>query len=346
MSFKLFRACVLLVLVFSSVLIATAQGPDVTADFQPIDEPVLALGVEDEWDSVSIRFPYVIFHEGLYHLYYTAYTNSTTPQAIGYATSEDGVTWTRYTDNPVFEASGEGFDAFSVSSPVVVVENDTWVMYYNGQPTPGNPPFGKGIGRATAPSPTGPWTRSETPVLEAGSLRRWDGAFIFPEAVFNTDEGYVMYYSGQGTGQGMVGMATSPDGLTWIKYDDPATTDRPFDESDPVFMTGERGAWDDQLAWGSSIQRTENGWEMVYSGGTQALSGPFVIGVGYAYSEDGINWTRYADNPIVLIEDNLTLFPALVTTESDYLVYYGLAPAGGGSKTEIHLATGTITFAD
>jgi predicted GH43/DUF377 family glycosyl hydrolase len=200
---------------------------DIEIDIKPAtDDPVLPLGEAETWDAVSIRFPYVLYYDGLYHMFYTAFTRLDQPQAIGYATSEDGLQWERSASNPIFEGSGAGFDAFGVNRAVVMVEEDgTWMMYYNGNARPGAPPFGQSIGRATAPSPTGPWTRSETPVLEAGSARRWDGAFVFPDAVIKTDGGYVMYYSANGTGRGMVGRATSPDGIIWTKYDDPTTAD-------------------------------------------------------------------------------------------------------------------------
>lgn len=344
MSWRIYKTIsfVLLAMFISSTVLA--QGEERTVNIQPVEQnPVLSVGEDGTWDSVSVRFPHVLFHDGLYHMFYTAFTDIAMPQAIGYATSEDGITWTRYENNPILEGSGNGnFDDFGVNRPVVMVEDDgTWVMYYNGNSAPGVPPFGKGIGRATAPSPTGPWTRSETPVLEAGAARRWDGAFIFPDSVLKTDEGYVMYYSATGGSQGMVGMATSPDGITWTKYDDPATTERAFDTSDPVLPGGESGSWDGEQSWGAGVQITERGWEMTYTGGA-TLDGVYRAQVGYAYSDDGIHWTKYANNPIVSIDSNLTLFTSLLVHDGTYYVYYGLAPGNNNPITEANLAMGTV----
>lgn len=332
------------ILVFGLLGSVFAQEDSRTVSFTPIDDnPVVTIGEEGAWDDVSIRFPYVLYHDGLFHMFYTAYRNSTVPQAIGYASSEDGINWTKYEQNPIFEGSGIGnFDDFGVNRVVVTVEDDgTWVMYYNGQEEPGVPPFGNGIGRATAPSPTGPWTRSESPVLETGTLRRWDGGFIFPDSVHKTDEGYVMYYSGAGGAQGMVGMATSPDGIVWTKYDDPTTTERPFDESDPILRAGVIGEWDSQQAWGAGVIQTENGWEMTYTGGS-TVNGIYQAHIGFAFSEDGVHWTKYEANPVISIDEHSTLFTSLLIYEEEYYVYYGLTDTNGTAFTEANLAIGTV----
>jgi predicted GH43/DUF377 family glycosyl hydrolase len=313
-------------------------------EFKPVDEnPVLPVGEEGTWDDESIRFPKVVFHDTQYHMFYTSYQSLDQPQAIGYAISDDGIMWERVGDGPVFEASdGDGWDSFSISSSVVIVEDDgTWVMYYNGTDTPGSPPFGQGIGRATASSPTGPWERLDVPVLEAGSLRRWDGAFIFPDAVLKTEDGgYMMYFSGNGTGTGRVGLAFSDDGINWTKYDDPETTERPFDESDPILPSGEVGAWDFTVAWGVGVVKTELGYEMIYTGGASG-DGGFKSSLGYAFSEDGIHFTPYEHNPVIELEgDLITLFVSLLEQDGQYMAYYGVAP-GSAALTQPNLAIGT-----
>ena len=113
-------------------------------------------------------------------------------------------------------------------------------MYYNAQDLVTFAP-GHYAGRATATSLTGPWIKSEKPVISSGHAGEWDAGFIIPSSVLNLDDGsYVMFYSG---GEDIplfdnfyVGMATSTDGIKWKKYNDPATIDHPYAESDPVLM--------------------------------------------------------------------------------------------------------------
>jgi sucrose-6-phosphate hydrolase SacC (GH32 family) len=294
-------------------------------------------GADDEWDAVSVRFPHALFHDGLFHLFYGTFQDFTTPVAIGYATSEDGIHWMKFEENPIFEADGTGFDAFGVTTPVItIMEDGTWVMVYNGIPAQ-NSVFGTGIGRAIAPSPTGPWTREDEPVLEVGASGEWDARFIFPSSLVQTEDGYALYYSAGF----MLGRADSEDGITWTKYD-AADTPQPFAESDPVLRPGESGSWDSAVAWAGSVQHSENGWEMFYTGAPNLEGGPN-INVGYAYSDDGFAWTKYADNPVIDLERDQAFFPAfLIMPDSTYFVYYAVTP--GAAFTEFHLSTGTVQW--
>ena len=53
--------------------------------------------------------------------------------SIGYATSPDGVTWTKFVDNPVLVAGSLGeWDEFQVIIPEVIYEGSTYHMWYNG----------------------------------------------------------------------------------------------------------------------------------------------------------------------------------------------------------------------
>ncbi|MBL0347004.1 hypothetical protein [Candidatus Villigracilis affinis] len=59
--------------------------------------------------------------------------------------------------------------------------------------------------------------------------------------VIETDDGYRMYYSGtDGMGGSTTCMATSSDGTQWTKYNDPATTEVQYQESDPCFYSVKR----------------------------------------------------------------------------------------------------------
>ena len=274
-----------------------------------------------------------------------------TGAAIGYATSSDGLVWEKYPGNPVLEADDTGFDSTAIVQTLAMVEGDTWVLYYLGQSSYGNM-VGSGIGRATAPSPSGPWTREEEPVLTPGSKGEWDQPGIAANSIIATDEGYVMYYAGGGLlslrGIG-IGMATSPDGIHWTKYDDPSTTESPYAESDPVLQSSPEG-WDSVSLTAGCVRQTADGWEMFYPGkGPLEGSKVAVLRLGYASSDDGIHWTKYEGNPILTAEDD-PAEPAyaytdlrvsgVVVRDSTYRLYYDyLWQYGGG----IGVATGTVT---
>lgn len=84
------------------------------------------------------------------------------------------------------------FDGMAAHNPSIQRCGDTWLLFYTGitypfeRPAPGDLPEGgdrvyalawgmKRIGLATAPSPEGPWTRGDAPILEPRS-GKWDNA--------------------------------------------------------------------------------------------------------------------------------------------------------------------------
>ncbi len=302
----------------------------------------------DDWDAGVAFLPDVAAHNGQYYLFYTGSPDvMTTPLSIGFASSADGYHWTKHISNPVFSADGTGFDAFAVDEGKLLLQDNVWIMYYNARAVPGPGP-GPAIGRASAPDPAGPWTRLDDPVLLAGSAGEWDAGFVSPDAILTTDSGYVMYYSG-GTNyplppsdHAMVGMATSADGITWQKYDDPATTAPPFSESDPVLLLGAAGAYDSGLAWETDVLITADGFEMFYTGDPDSWSGERLC---YATSRDGIHWTKSAANPILAPDGQWAsldlVAPTVMMVDGTYFVYFT------GNTTlingQIGLATSTAT---
>ena len=65
--------------------------------------PVLDVGAPGTWDEEGVGFVSVLLSESTYHMWYTGLDSDTYTGHLGYATSTDGVTWTKHTDNPVLE---------------------------------------------------------------------------------------------------------------------------------------------------------------------------------------------------------------------------------------------------
>jgi len=89
---------------------------------------------------------------------------------------------------------------------------------------------------------------------------------------------------------------TSNDGVHWMKYNDPATTDQPYAESDPVFQPDDKGAWDGAWVHQPRVFQTADGWAMIYRGTSNNRGSNMKLGL--ATSTDGIHWERFAGNPI------------------------------------------------
>ena len=106
---------------------------------------------------------------------------------------------------------------------------------------------------------------------------------------------YRMYFAGfdkTGLTSGQIGMATSDDGITWTKYDDPATTDAPYAESDPVLTAPEGITFVQQ----PMVVQEGDHWVMVFRQ-VDYTARPVQMSLNYATSSDGIHWQIASDTP-------------------------------------------------
>lgn len=289
------------------------------------ESAVVRRGAAGEWDGRYINPGAMVYHDGLFHMFRNGFTNWPGVISIGYMTSEDGVHWRAEGDSPLFTSQGILYARNAAAANAVVVADDgTWMLYFHSL-------IGTGlIGRATATEPTGPWTVDEGPVLEGGGEGAWDEDGLGWHSVVKTDDGYVMYYTGHQQSTTRIGRATSPDGVTWTKYDDAETTEAPFAESDPVF--GGTEDWEGDDVDRPEVRLTPDGWVMFYVGSD-------LNDRGLALSEVGINWRRAEANPVITEAD----FPISGRTWDTSLLYhegtyYYYMEIGSGAGTDIYLA--------
>jgi hypothetical protein len=298
---------------------ATPTGPVGDGFRLFTDEPVLAMGAPGTWDSGLMDPGAVVYHEGQFHMFYDGVPSFPALLGIGYAVSEDGLTFSRISADPVFTLDDVPWDPKpgNIRANSVLVEEGTWVLYFTASEGLGS--LVGVVGRATAASPTGPWTVDGERVLEPGDAKAWDSGAIGHVEVVRSGEGYVMYYS---AGLG-IGMATSADGIRWEKYDDPTTDREVYAASDPVMA--KPGAED------PNVQPTVWGWAMAYR---------YRFSLHYAESTDGLHWTDAPVNPIVTFLDRGIYFSSLSVRDGAAFLYF---EAGDPSATSVYVATWRLT---
>jgi predicted GH43/DUF377 family glycosyl hydrolase len=308
--------------------------------------PVLQRSNNPDWDSQFIDPGGMIYHDGMFHMFFNGINGFPRPVGVGYATSPDGYQWSRQTDEPVLSAEAledTNFPGSNLFVTSTLVEQDgTWVLYFY---TIGQGAFmGPGeIGRATAPAATGPWTIDPDPLLLPGPDGSWDEVQVSGPNVLKIGDGYLMYYDGLGNGNtSMIGLATSSDGIQWEKYNDPATSDPAFAESDPVLTVSEEG-WDSKRVLDPNVIQTADGFEMIYlatSGTGKFAPGEFSFGA--AASPDGIEWTKSELNPVLSNRDQSRWLQAYLATllyvDETYFLYFDFVSAGTGG-TNVYLVT-------
>lgn len=204
--------------------------------------------------------------------------------------------------------------------------------YYNGSLDNGGT-YDIGGGVATNGVPIGRMLAN--PIVTHGG-GGWKNVAVKEPWVLKDGSTWKMWYGGfEGAFWG-IGYATSTDGITWTDYG-----------SNPVLSRSEVY---DTLGCHFPIVYKDTGaisskrWRMLYSG----IDGLGVTTISYAYSADGISWTKGAANPVVGLGtagsyDDLDVgCGALEKSGSTYYLYYGAIHTNGPPQDfKICLATFT-----
>lgn len=154
-------------------------------------------GGSEPYDAYYARFPSVIYENGTYEMWYTghnALNASALSVTINYATSKDGVHWTKYSGNPVLTQSLAGVAGFTANDsfaeyPSVIRVNGAYVMFFDN---------GTSVKYAFAANATS-WT-SEGVALNPGGAGPWDnGSVLFPAAAVSGSAEMVWFFGLEAT---------------------------------------------------------------------------------------------------------------------------------------------------
>lgn len=152
-------------------------------------------------DELALQEPNVIYEGGVWKLWYSqGYTSGN--RHISYATSTDGLSFTRYASNPVVSGWTRAH---------VMKVGSTYYMYAID--------VGGATGYGRLSSTDGiTWAVDGTAIF-GGTSGQWDADGIANTFVWVEDGiWYLLYESNQSGGIYKIGLATSPDGLAWTKY--------------------------------------------------------------------------------------------------------------------------------
>jgi hypothetical protein len=339
----------------------TTEAPTTTTTFPPrfegsnmftfvSAEPVITNGPNREWDWQFTDPGAAVYHDGSVHVFQNGFVGWPAPVGVGYWRSDDlGTTWIEVSEEPVFDGTNLDYVGRAALASSALVEDDgTWVLYFYTWDSAGWPAGQSKIGRATAPSPTGPWTADSQPVLFPGPEGSWDEFAVLAPSVIKTGAGYEMFYAGRTRDTAMIGRAVSPDGISWTKFDDPATTDALFAQSDPVLRPGdprEGDVWDQRNVMQPRVVLTDDGYLMLYTA-TNTVTDPVLITqkYGIAVSDDGLTWRRSSGEVIKpsTIDAAAFWYTELLFADGTYFLF---VEAGKSGETQVYLATrsGPIT---
>jgi len=274
--------------------------------------PVLRMGTGSDWDSMMVTISATKV-DGKYYIYYQASTGTSysSPWAVGVASSNDGLSYTKYSGNPILRPRVESYDYIAIHDSVVMKEGDTWKMWYAGdRGIVGQ----KDVNVCYATSVDGLiWTkRSSNPVM-ANNVQNnaWNGTDIRIKGIIKEGASYRAFVCGDNSdgifNYAQLGMATSIDGLIWSG-----------NASNPLYGAG--NGWeggDINYGNGEAANGTYRVWTNKQTGPGQKI--------GYTYSMDGVNWQDSGASIIspvanTIYEKNIR-WPAVIDEGDHYIMY-------------------------
>jgi hypothetical protein len=241
----------------------------------------------------------VILDEGTYRMWYLA--GDINHEEIYYRESSDGIAW----GSPVMVLA-HPVGSIGMQSVEVLKEENVWKMWYwmdgviwytssptynsfpQGQSLPTIPNLGAivkngseywgwffadpNIKRATSPDGI-TWTADSSPALSP-TPGSWDNDYVNSGHVVHADQWYLFYVGDHGFENDRIGVATSQDGLSWVK-----------DPTNPIIPPGPSGSWDQHVTSLGSALYNGSFWQMWYTGNVG--SGGSGNAIGYAHSLPG-----------------------------------------------------------
>ena len=280
---KKLTSFIVLVLILTSIGCKTKQKPsgqsedgvkfaDFMVDFTPYEaNPVFQGTGTDTWDKHIRERGFILKEDGEYKMWYTGYTEDSEPKYLGYATSDDGINWSRYSDEPIFSGKWTE-DMF------IIKDGGMYYMYAEGT---------HDIAHLLTSTDGINWQeQGDLVILGAG------GESIPPPygtpVVWIEDGKWYLFYERNDLG---IWLATSEDKKTWTNVQD-----------EPVIKMGPE-AYDEGAVAANQVLIHEGKYYLYYHGSSNPdWADPNANALwtsNVAVSTDLVHWEKYPENPIV-----------------------------------------------
>lgn len=245
----------------ADVYLATSSDGGLTWTCGNGGSPVLTRGSGGTWDDTRVMTVSVLKESASdYKMWYTG-RNSAGVYATGYATSSNGVAWTKYGSNPVMTVgSPSAWDSQYIREPSVLKVSGTYHMWYSGT---AKWPFFH-IGHATSPDGI-VWTRDSGNPVVTTTATLWDQNEQYAPSVVDNGGAFEMFYSGNSGGRWVTGHATA------------ASANGPWTKDANAVISPDATGWEagsDSADYAAGVLDGST-WKLFYSSG----SGGYLIGL-------------------------------------------------------------------
>lgn len=160
------------------------------------------------------------------------------------------------------------------------------------------------------------WTKHPTPVLSPSqTLFNWDAFATADAFVMNDDDTLKMWYAATGWVNSVmhvrIGYAWSLNGINWNQY-----SGNPVLDVDPDTARFDSDGIETPTVIKDLSAPANQRYKLWYAG--RKSKNPTVLDhkLGYAYSPDGINWTKYPGNPVLVPGNNSSWYNTFLSSPS------------------------------
>ena len=249
------------------------EFPSELVEFVPYAaNPVFTATGTDTWDQMIRERGYILFERGIYKMWYTGYSGrDSDTKYLGYATSDNGINWTRYPENPIFSQKW--------TEDMFVIKNEgTYYMYAEGK---------NDVAHLLTSSDGIKWQEEGDLVILRVNGDTIPGPYGTPNVVIENGKWYLFY---ERNDEG-IWLAVSKDHKTWKNIQDEPVINKGPEKYDAVMLAT------------NQVVRYKGRYYIYYHGLAEREpenpSSGSVWTSNVAMSTDLIHWVKYPKNPIV-----------------------------------------------
>ncbi len=259
--------------------------------------PILSPNSANAWEDLVVCNPGAWYEDGkFYMLYRAAGDDEHHIIRFGLATSEDGVNFTRVSDQPAFGPSLDGEDSGCIEDPRIVKFDDYFYVTYAFRPTaPGRYwEFGHDEVVTEDMGPNAPKfinsNMANTGLAITKDFKKWRrlgritdsniddrDVIIFPEKV--NGKFAMLHRPKEWIGEEYGTMRPA----IWLRFSDDMLV---WNEPSHLLMNGIEGTWEEKIGGSTPPIKTDKGWFMLYHGVENGGLGYYRVGAVMLDLED------------------------------------------------------------
>jgi hypothetical protein len=248
--------------------------PSELVKFTPARKAPVFTAAKGQWDAKIRERGWILIEDGVWKLWYTGYDGTRDGlRMLGYATSKDGIEWTRHPRNPIYKDHW-------VEDMMVVKDAGKYWMFAEGKDD---------LAHLLVSDNGIDWKR-----IGLLDIRQKDGRPIPPgpygtPTAWKENGVWYLFYERNDLG---IWLATSKDMKVWTHVQD-----------EPVMKPGP-GEYDKDLIALNQIIKHKGRYYAYYHGCTTKGPKAKLWSTAVATSTDLIHWEKYPGNPLQPVEEN------------------------------------------